>query len=67
MKRPFIHLFSTSAGYYFYDVNTSNIMQVTKDAYLFLKLLVEGNNDLSAKYDKEAALNEINKLISMGF
>lgn len=64
MKRPFIHLFSTSEGFYLYDVNTSQILQVSKDAYNYMICEWEG---FSADYNKETALKEIDKLISRGF
>lgn len=33
IEQPFIHLFRTSMGYYFFDVNTDSIVKVTKDVY----------------------------------
>ena len=34
---PFIHLFSTPLGYYFYDVNTNDIVKVNGETYEFLQ------------------------------
>ncbi len=67
MGQPFIHLFSTSNGYYFYDVNTSQILPVSKDSYYFLKNMLGEEFDLPENYNDEVARNEINELITMGF
>lgn len=40
MKKPFIHTFCTSGGYYVYDVNTDTILQVSKSVY---DKLINGN------------------------
>lgn len=37
-RKPFIHLFSCSTGYYLYDVNTDSILKVTSDTYDKLKM-----------------------------
>ena len=34
--KPFIHLFRTSKGYYFYDVNTDSILKVSQKTYNLL-------------------------------
>lgn len=36
-KKPFIHLFSTTTGYYFFDVNTDTIVSVSQEVYQKLK------------------------------
>lgn len=37
LKTPFIHLFSTPLGYYFYDVNTDCIVEVEEKMYDYLR------------------------------
>lgn len=39
---PFIHLFETAAGYYFYDVNRDQFVPVSEAVYAFLKQEQEG-------------------------
>lgn len=36
-KKPFVHLFETSEGYYIYDVNTDCILKISRESYLFMK------------------------------
>ena len=36
-KGPFIHLFQTPLGYYFYDVNTNQIIKINNDIYTILQ------------------------------
>lgn len=35
--KPFIHLFETPLGFYFYDVNTNDIVEVNKEMYEYLR------------------------------
>lgn len=44
-KMPFIHLFRTSIGYYFFDVNTDSIVKVSKKTYEKLHNYKEYIND----------------------
>ena len=37
MNRPFIHLFTTPIGYYCYDVNTGQVIEIDSDVYSCLK------------------------------
>ena len=37
-RKPFIHLFSCSTGYYLYDVNTDSILKINSDTYDKLKI-----------------------------
>lgn len=39
MEKPFIHLLSSSNGFYFFDVNKNEIVNVEKDVYDFLMKL----------------------------
>ena len=57
--RPNIHLFSTRGGFYFYDVNTMEIVKVSKKAYDLLKDNKCAEND----QDKEV----LSKLKEKGF
>lgn len=36
-QKPFIHLFQTSTGFYFYDVNTDSILNIDENVYDYLK------------------------------
>lgn len=36
-EKPFIHVFYTPLGYYFYDVNTNDIVKVNRKVYQYLK------------------------------
>ena len=40
-KGPFIHLFQTPLGYYFYDVNTNQIIKINNDIYTILQNYTE--------------------------
>lgn len=37
-RKPFIHLFSCSTGYYLYDVNTDSILKINSDTYIISDL-----------------------------
>ncbi|MBW9159133.1 Cys-rich peptide radical SAM maturase CcpM [Clostridium tagluense] len=43
-QNPFIHLFKTSNGYYFYDVNTDSILNISKDSYEYLNNQQKGDS-----------------------
>lgn len=50
-KKPFIHLFQTSNGFYVYDVNTDSILQLEEEVYKYLKNEQIGEiNDFTPKY-----------------
>lgn len=40
-KGPFIHLFQTPLGYYFYDVNTNQIIKINNDIYTILQIILK--------------------------
>ncbi|URZ07467.1 Cys-rich peptide radical SAM maturase CcpM [Clostridium felsineum] len=57
MEKPFIHLLSSINGFYFYDVNKNEVVNVDKEVYDFLtKLLndeeVKPSEEVKGKLDK---------------
>lgn len=40
-RKPFIHLFETSEGYYCYDVNTDCILKISQETYIYLKAIMK--------------------------
>lgn len=61
-QKPFIHLFTTPRGFYFYDVNQDSIIQITQGVYEYLSsnrtlesLSQEDRNSIS-RLKKEAFL-----------
>ena len=42
---PFIHLFQTPLGYYFYDVNTNQIVKITSNIYECLQNLMPNSKN----------------------
>lgn len=44
MEKPFIKLFSTVNGYYFFDVNTNTVTPISEDTYLKLNKIVNDEN-----------------------
>lgn len=66
-KIPFIHLLKTRIGYYFFDVNLNELVEVSMETYEYLSKLTsstEKKNDLSPT--KEVS-NEINSLEAKGY
>jgi uncharacterized protein len=61
-ETPFIHLFQTSEGYYFYDVNKDKILQIPEEVY---KVLTH-NTDGKSEMDKPAYFY-IEKLKKAGY
>ncbi|QNU67842.1 Cys-rich peptide radical SAM maturase CcpM [Ruminiclostridium herbifermentans] len=57
--KPFIYPFCTAGGYYIYDVNTSKIIKVSKEAYDYLN---GKTNEIQLNTE-----NEVNKMIKNGF
>lgn len=57
--KPFIHLFFTPLGYYFYDVNTNDVVKVSQDLYQYLET---GSNER----DKVIQI-EIDNLEKLGY
>lgn len=57
---PFIHLFQTPLGYYFFDVNTGQIVKVQKDTYEFLY-------DVNLNIDTDDLREDIKRLYNQGF
>lgn len=62
-KGPFIHLFQTPLGYYFYDVNTNQIIKINNDIYTILQNYTEEckNNEQILKL-YEAGLLKTNRV-----
>lgn len=58
--KPFIHLFSTSIGYYIYDVNTDVILKISKEVYDML-------NGKEIELKQKETVEYINKLKEYGF
>ncbi len=56
-KLPFIHLFQTAAGSYFYDVNCNRSVHVSDEAYSVLLKQQKKENDIkiSSTVEKELA------------
>ena len=44
-QKPFIHLFQTKLGYYFFDVNTDTIVKIPEKTYQILNHLPDDYND----------------------
>lgn len=62
-NQPFIHLFETSNGYYFYDVNTDSILNINKESYDSL-LEIEKNPE---KWDKSNKSEQLILLKNIGY
>ena len=64
--RPFIHLFATPNSYYFYDVNTEGIIELTESLYNYLSKNKDIPEDVSSiedlcVSDREMLLSLINR------
>lgn len=58
MRKPFIHLFETPKGNYFYDVNTNAIVRVTPQLYEYLNNGIENPlNDISVRSELELIIS----------
>lgn len=55
-NKPFIHLFRTMYGFYFYDVNKNLIIKISEETYEFLE-----------NYDQNVNTHEISKMKANGF
>ncbi|WP_143316278.1 Cys-rich peptide radical SAM maturase CcpM [Clostridium sp. HBUAS56017] len=66
MEKPFIHLLSSINGFYFYDVNRNEIVNVDKDVYDFLIKLLNDEEVIPNKEvkNKVSELKENNYLSS---
>lgn len=62
-SKPFIHLFKSSSAYYVYDVNTNQIITVSKDIYNFLSGKVEDNTE----GQNASIIDSINEIRIQGF
>ena len=49
-ERPFFHLFSTTQGFYLYDVNTDKILKIPSEVYRYLSGDNSCANDLTLAY-----------------
>lgn len=65
MKKPFIELFPSYMGYYFYDVLRSQLLETTRDVYDLLKEILETEDE--EKYDQLMNNQRIDDLRSRGF
>ena len=62
---PFIHLMKTPYGFYFYDVNTNQLLRTEQDVYDALDKLMHGNNsDISIETCKKISLMKSKGLLS---
>ena len=62
-KKPFIKLFKTYLGHYFFDVNRNEIVPISLESYTYLKKLVELNQDNVDEY----VTDEIVQLKAAGY
>lgn len=58
---PFIHLFKTSIGFYFFDVNTDSIVKVTEETYNKLRCYSENETDEDIERLKSFGLLQPNR------
>ena len=65
MKKPFIELFPSYLGYYFYDVICSQLLETTKDVYNLIKEILETEDE--EYFDYLINDQRINDLRSRGF
>lgn len=64
MKSPFVHTFSTSEGYYLYDVNTNTILSISEKVYRAFEK--DRDMDKSLKNDPDT-FNELSILKKQGY
>ncbi len=66
-NKPFIHLFRTVNGYYFFDVNTSSILKIPQSTYDYLsKVVLKSVSNNNQEVDNDT-VNLINSLVNRGF
>lgn len=58
MERPFIHLLSSINGFYFYDVNKNEVVNIEKDIYDFLTKLTS-NQEVQLSEEVKKRINEL--------
>lgn len=63
-KYPFIKLFTTLNGTYFYDINKNDIVEISPDCYQYLSRLEESNSVLTIQ---DNSPDEIKDLFSQGY
>ncbi|WP_455615345.1 4Fe-4S cluster-binding domain-containing protein [Eisenbergiella sp.] len=63
-KYPFIKLFTTLNGTYFYDINKNDIVEISPDCYQHLSKLEESNSVLTIQ---DNSPDEIKDLLSQGY
>ena len=49
-KSPYIHLIKTINGFYCFDVNTNQLIQITYEAYTYLTKVLNGDIAYSEKH-----------------
>lgn len=64
MKKPFIKLFSCSAGKYLYDTNSNQILEISEESYGELLNYMNGNEDYEVQ--EQDWNEEIRNLIEQG-
>ncbi len=64
---PFIHLFETVYGHYFFDVNKSSVMKVNQKVYEYLQKLQKDNCALPETGEDNSVTEQINKLKNQGY
>lgn len=53
MHKPFIHLFHTPNSWYLYDVNTSEIINISEAAYSYLQEVITSDNSVELALPQE--------------
>ena len=65
-QKPFIKLFSCSAGKYFYDVNLNDIVEITDIEYTYLYRFIHNDNSLVSDLEN-SSLDHITDLYNKGY
>lgn len=65
-KKPFVKLFSCSAGKYFYDVNLNDIVEITDDEYTYLYRFINDDNYIVSDLEN-SSFAHISDLYSKGY
>lgn len=65
-RKPFIKLFSCSAGKYFYDVNLNDIVEITDSEYIYLYRMIN-SNDFNESDIKNSSFPHIVELYNKGY
>jgi uncharacterized protein len=66
-RKPFIYLFMTSGGFYFYDVNTSQIIRTQRPVWQLLFKIMRGNfNPTECSSEEQDALQIMRSMMDEG-